>query len=95
MLALPFGIKRSQQKKLIPIYDVIKSVFVCKHLHFPTRVFLSLSLEKKSMLKKVNDFVERKNSIKLKPFVTHKSVLNESYEDFDFLMGLQAYYLVM
>lgn len=42
-------------KKLIPIYDVIKSVFVCKHLHFHTRVSLSLSLgenqcRKKSMI---------------------------------------------
>lgn len=45
----------ASKKKLIPIYDVIKSVFVCKHLHFHTRVSLSLSLgenqcRKKSMI---------------------------------------------
>lgn len=49
--------EKKPAKKLIPIYDVIKSVFVCKHLHFPTRVSLTLSLsrrkinaEKKSMI---------------------------------------------
>lgn len=64
VLALPFGMKRSQQKKLIPIYDVIKSVFICKKIFIFILVRLSLGENQC-----------RKKSIKLKPFVACEILL--------------------